>query len=36
MNGENRLLVIDEPVEFEKYLVEVEDFSKITDDFRRI
>ena len=29
MNGENWLLVIDEPVEFEKLLVEVQDFRKI-------
>jgi hypothetical protein len=28
MNGENRLLVTDEPVEFENQLVEVQDFRK--------
>ena len=36
MNGESRLLVTDEPVEFEKQLVEVEDFRKITNDFRAV
>ena len=30
MNGENRPLVTEEPIEFEKYLVEVQDFRKIT------
>jgi hypothetical protein len=29
MNGENRLLVTDEPVEFDKSPVEVQDFRKI-------
>jgi hypothetical protein len=28
MNGEDRLVVADEPVEFEKLHVEVQDFSK--------
>ena len=32
--GENRQLVTDEPVEFEKYLVEVQDCRKITNHFR--
>ena len=36
MNRENQPLVTDEPVEFEKYLVEVQDFRKITDHFRGI
>ena len=36
MIGENRQLVTDELVEFEKQLVEVEDGRKITDRFRRI
>ena len=36
MNGENRLLVTDEPVEFEKQPVEVQDFRKITDHLRGI
>ena len=36
MIGENRQLVTDEPVEFEKEPVEVEDFRRITDHFRRI
>ena len=36
MTGENRQLVIDEPVEFEKWLVEVQDFRRITDHFRGI
>ena len=31
MNGENRPLVTDEPVEFEKYLVGVQDFKKGTN-----
>ena len=30
MNRENRLLVTDEPVKFENYLVEVQDFTKKT------
>ena len=34
MNMENQLLVIDEPVEFENYPVEVQDFKKITGHFR--
>ena len=33
---ENRHLVTDEPVEFEKYAVEVEDCRKFTDHFRVI
>ena len=36
MIGENRQLVTDEPVEFEKQPVEVQDCSKITDRFRGI
>ena len=36
MIRENRQLAADEPVEFVKYLVEVQDCRKITDDFRRI
>jgi hypothetical protein len=30
MNGENRPLVADEPVEYEKQPVEVQDFRKLT------
>ena len=33
-NEESRLLVIDEPVEFEKCLVEVQDFREINNRFR--
>ena len=36
MIGENRQLVTDEPVEFEKQLVKVQDFRNITDHFRGI
>ena len=36
MIGKNRQLVTDEPVEFEKQPVEVQDCRKITDYFRRI
>jgi hypothetical protein len=36
MIGENRQLITNEPVEFEKYPVEVPDCKKITDHFRRI
>jgi hypothetical protein len=36
MIGENRQLVTDEPVEFEKQLVEVQDSRKITNHFRGI
>ena len=36
MNGENRLLVTNEPVEFEKEPVEVKNSKKITDHFRGI
>ena len=36
MIGENWQLVTDEPVEIEKSPVEVQDFRKITDRFRRI
>ena len=36
MIGENRQLVTYEPVEFEKYPVEVQDCRKITDHFRAI
>jgi hypothetical protein len=35
MIGENRQLLTDEPVEFEKQLVEVQDCRKITDRFKR-
>ena len=31
MNGENWLLVIDEPIEFEEKPVEVQDFRRVTD-----
>ena len=34
MNGENGRLVIDEPVEFEKQPVQIQDFRKISDPFR--
>ena len=36
MNAENRPLVTDEPVEFEKYPVEVQDFREITHHLRGI
>ena len=36
MIGENRQLVTDDPVEFEKLPVEVQDCRKITDHFRGI
>ena len=36
MIGENQQLVTDEPVEFEKSLVEVEDYRKFTDHSREI
>ena len=36
MIGENRQLVTDEPVEFEKQPVEVQDCRKFTDHFRGI
>ena len=36
MMGENRQLVTNEPVEFEKQLVEVQDCRKITDHSREI
>ena len=36
MIGENRQLVTNEPVEFEKLPVEVVDYGKITDHFRGI
>ena len=36
MNGENRLLVTDESVEFDKKPVEVETFRRFTDHFRGI
>ena len=36
MIGKNRQSVTDELVEFEKYLVEVGDFRRITDHFRGI
>ena len=35
MSGENRQLVTDEPVEFEKRPVEVGDFRRITDHLWR-
>jgi hypothetical protein len=34
--GENRQLVTNEPVEFEKYPVEIQDCTKITDHFKGI
>ena len=34
MNGENRLLVLDELVEFERRPIEVQDFKKTTHRFR--
>jgi hypothetical protein len=34
MNGDNQPLVVDEPVEFEKQPVEVQDFKKVTNHFR--
>ena len=33
MSGKNRQLVVDEPVEFEKWPVDVQDFRRITDHF---
>ena len=36
MIGENQQLVTNEPVEFEKEPVEVQDYRKITDHFRGI
>ena len=36
MIGETRQLVTTEAVEFEKWLVEVEDYMKITDHFRLV
>ena len=36
MIGENRQLVTGEPVEFEKYPVEIQDCRKINDHFRGI
>ena len=36
MIAENRQLVTDEPVEFEKKPAEVQDFRRITDHFRGI
>ena len=36
MNGENKLLVIDKLGEFEKWLIEVLDFMKLTHHFRGI
>ena len=36
MIGENQYLVTDEPVEFEKKLVEIQDCRKITNYFRGI
>lgn len=36
MNGKKQLLVTDEPIEFQKQLVEVQDLRKITDCFRGI
>jgi hypothetical protein len=34
MNGQNWPLVVDDPVEFEKKSVEVQDFKKPTDYFK--
>ena len=36
MNRENQPLVTCEPIEFEKYAVEIQDLKKITDCFKRI
>jgi len=36
MNGEEQLLVTDEPVEFEKSPIEAQDFKIITDHFRGV
>ena len=36
MSGKNRRLVADEPVEFKKYPVRVEDFMRFIDHFRGI
>ena len=36
MNRENKPLVRDVPVEFDKHLVEAQDFMKITDHFKGI
>jgi hypothetical protein len=36
MIGENQQLLTDEHVEFEKKLVEAQDYRKITNHFRRI
>ena len=36
MVGENRLLITNELIEFEKLLVGVQDFMKITDRFKKI
>ena len=36
MIGENRHLVTNEPVEFEKYPVEAQDYREITGHFRGI
>ena len=35
MNGENQLLVADEPVEFERYPTEVQVFGKIINHLRK-
>ena len=36
MIGENRQLVTDEPVEFEKQPIEIQDFMRITDHSKKI
>ena len=36
MNGDNQLLVTDEPVEFEALPVEAQDLLRITDHYRGI
>ena len=36
MNGENQPVVADEPVEFDKWPIGVQDFGKITRRFRGI
>jgi hypothetical protein len=36
LNGDNQLLIINEPVDFEKQSIEVQDFNKSIDHFRDI
>ena len=35
MNGENRLLVIDEPVGFKRQVVDIQDFRSITNLYKK-